>query len=57
MQVVFGECELEVGGDQPAASVGASATAAAVAAATARVSARPPKSESVPPTADTNGAV
>jgi cytoskeletal protein CcmA (bactofilin family) len=50
MQVIFGECELEVGGDQPAAEVGA------------RPSERPktmsvrPKSESVPPP-DANGAI
>jgi cytoskeletal protein CcmA (bactofilin family) len=50
MQMIFGECELEVGGEQPAAE------------ATARPSDRPkamsvrPKSESVPPP-DANGAV
>ena len=48
MQVIFGECELEVGGDQPAGEV--------------RTSERPktnsvrPKTESVPPP-DANGAV
>lgn len=50
MQVIFGECELEVGGEQPAAEVAA------------RPSERPktmsvrPKTESVPPP-DANGAV
>ena len=50
MQVIFGDCELEVGGDQPAAEVAA------------RPSERPktmsvrPKTESVPPP-DANGAV
>jgi cytoskeletal protein CcmA (bactofilin family) len=50
MQVIFGECELEVGGDQPQAEVAA------------RASERPktmsvrPKGESVPPP-ETNGAV
>jgi len=50
MQVIFGDCELEVGGEQPAAEVAA------------RPSERPktmsarPKTESVPPP-DANGAV
>src|SRR5579859_6442098 len=50
MQVIFGECELEVGGDQPQGEIAA------------RASERPktmsvrPKSESVPPP-ETNGAV
>ena len=50
MQVIFGECELEVGGEQPQAEVAA------------RPSERPktmggrPKTESVPPP-DANGAV
>ena len=50
MQVIFGECELEIGGDQPQGEVGT------------RSSDRPktnsvrPKNESVPPP-DANGAV
>jgi cytoskeletal protein CcmA (bactofilin family) len=50
MQVIFGECELEVGGDQPSAEV-----AAAPPERTKSVSVRP-KTESVPPP-DANGAV
>ncbi len=53
MQVVFGECELEVGGDQqPQADLVAQAAERAAKA----LSGRPPKVESIPP-ADTNGAV
>jgi cytoskeletal protein CcmA (bactofilin family) len=51
MQVIFGECELEVGGDQPSAEV-----AARPSERPKTMSARPQKSESIPP-ADTNGAV
>jgi cytoskeletal protein CcmA (bactofilin family) len=51
MQMVFGECELEVGGDQPAAEV-----AARPSERPKTMSVRPQKMESVPP-ADTNGAV
>ena len=52
MQVIFGECELEVGGEQPQTDLVAQAAERAAKA----LSARPPKAESVPP-ADTNGAV
>jgi hypothetical protein len=52
MQVVFGECELEVGGDQPAAVVAPRASEHPKTA----VSVTPPKGESVPPPAP-NGAV
>ena len=52
MQVIFGECELEVGGDQPQTDLVVQAAERAAKA----LSARPPKTESVPP-ADTNGAV
>ena len=55
MQVVFGECELEVGGDQPAAQPDAGA-AAPVAERPKTNSIRPQKGESVPPP-DANGAV
>ena len=50
MQVIFGECELEVGGEQPAAEVAARPSERPKA-----MSARP-KTESVPPP-DANGAV
>jgi cytoskeletal protein CcmA (bactofilin family) len=49
MQVIFGECELEVGGDQPAAEVGATPLDRPK-----TVSIRPQKAESVPPP-DANG--
>ena len=52
MQVIFGECELEVGGDQPQTDL----VVQAAERAAKTLSARPPKTESVPP-ADTNGAV
>jgi cytoskeletal protein CcmA (bactofilin family) len=50
MQVVFGECELEVGGEQPAAAVAARASEHPK-----TVSVQPPK-ESVPPPPAPNGA-
>jgi len=50
MQVIFGECELEVGGDQPQAAV-----AAQPSSPPKTVSVRP-KAESVPPP-ETNGAI
>jgi hypothetical protein len=51
MQVIFGECELEVGGEQPAAAVAPRASEHPK-----TVSVTPPKGESVPPPAP-NGAV
>jgi cytoskeletal protein CcmA (bactofilin family) len=56
MQVVFGECELEVGGDQATAQPDAGAVAAPVADRPKTNSIRPQKGESVPPP-DANGAV
>ncbi len=53
MQVVFGECELEVGGDQPAQ---VDLVAQAAERAAKALSVRPTKIESIPP-AGTNGAV
>ncbi len=50
MQVVFGECELEVGGEQPAAEVQPPVERPK------GISMRPQKTESVPPP-DANGAV
>jgi cytoskeletal protein CcmA (bactofilin family) len=55
MQVIFGECELEVGGEQPQAAVAASA-AAKTSDHPKTMSVRPAKTESVPPP-DTNGAI
>jgi len=52
MQVVFGECELEVGAEHPAAEV----VVPVAERAAKTLSVRPPKTESVPP-ADTNGTV
>jgi cytoskeletal protein CcmA (bactofilin family) len=52
MQVIFGECELEVGGDQPQTDL----VVQAAERAAKTLSARPPKTDSIPP-ADTNGAV
>jgi cytoskeletal protein CcmA (bactofilin family) len=49
MQVIFGECELEVGGDQPKAEV-----AARPSDHPKTMSVRPQKAESVPPP-ETNG--
>jgi cytoskeletal protein CcmA (bactofilin family) len=48
MQVIFGECELEVGGDQPQGELGKSERPKTVSVR--------PKTESVPPP-DANGAV
>jgi cytoskeletal protein CcmA (bactofilin family) len=53
MQVVFGDCELEVGGDAAQAEVAASK---ALSERPKTMSVRPQKSESVPPP-ETNGAV
>ena len=50
MQVIFGECELEVGGDQPAAVASPRASEHPK-----TMSVRPQKMESIPP--ETNGAV
>jgi cytoskeletal protein CcmA (bactofilin family) len=60
MQVIFGDCELQVGSDQPQKKEGL----ARVSELPKPVSARPPapggaapaKAENVPPTADANGA-
>jgi cytoskeletal protein CcmA (bactofilin family) len=64
LQVVFGECELEVGSEQASAQASAQTTAqtparaseAPKAIAAARSSVVPPKNGSVPPSAGANGA-
>lgn len=63
MQVIFGECELEVGSEQTGAQVAAQASTETPVRASdapkpagARSSVVPPKNGSVPPSADANGA-
>jgi len=56
MQVIFGECELEVGGQQPSAQAQPDPVGQAADRVAKALSGRPPKTESVPPP-DTNGAV
>ena len=51
MQVIFGECELEVGSERATEGQRASETPKA------RASVAPPKNGSIPPAADTNGSV